>query len=109
MALDDPAQFRIDDGRVQRMRHLANEAANRVARQAGVRIQGDHVAHVGRQRARGQKTGVGRATQQTVQFMQLAALAFPTHPTGLARVPDPATMQHDEAVAADPGADVSGR
>ena len=46
-----------------------------------------------------QKTGVGRATQQPVQFMQLAALAFPTDPSCFACVPEPLAVKQQEAVA----------
>ncbi len=47
-----------------------------------------------------QKAGVGRAAQQPVQFMQLAALAFPADPARFAGVPDPLAVQQQEAVAA---------
>ena len=46
------------------------------------------------------KAGVGRAAQQPVQLVQLAALAFPADPPRFACVPDPPAMEQQEAVAA---------
>ena len=46
-----------------------------------------------------QEGRVGRAAQQLVQFLELAALAFPSHPPFLPVAPDPATMQQQEAIA----------
>ena len=46
-----------------------------------------------------QEGRIGRAAQQLVQFLELAALAFPSHPAFLPVAPDAATMQQQEAVA----------
>ncbi|MNO61713.1 hypothetical protein D3C76_523680 [compost metagenome] len=89
---------------VQRVGHLADQPQRRLARQAGVGVEGDHVAHVARHLrflpGDGDETGVGRAAQQAVQFMQLAALALPAHPALLAGIEQAAPMQQEEARAA---------
>ncbi len=76
---------------------------HRVARQPGVGIERDDVAdaggHVRRLPVEVQEARVGRAAQQPVQFVQLAALAFPADPARLAGVPDALAMQQQEAVA----------
>jgi len=51
-----------------------------------------------------QEGRIGRAAQQLVQFLELAALAFPPHPPFLPVAPDSATMQQQEAVACGAGA-----
>jgi len=51
-----------------------------------------------------QKVVSGRAAQQLVQFLELAALAFPSHPAFLPVAPDATTMQQQEAVACRTGA-----
>ena len=73
---------------IERVRHFADQPADRVARQPGVGVERDDVAdavgHRWRLPAEAQEAGVGRAAQQPVQLMQLAALAFPADPPRLA-------------------------
>ena len=104
IALDDPAGGGVEARPVERMRHLADQPVDRVARQPGVGVERDDVADVGghlwRLPAEVQETRVGRAAQQPVQLVQLAALAFPADPPRFAGVPDPLAMEQQEAVAA---------
>ena len=87
------------------MRHLADQPAHRVARQPRVGVERDDVADAGGHDAGGcavdvDERRVGRAAQQPVQLVQLAALALPADPPSFAFVPDPPAMQQQEAVAA---------
>ena len=41
---------------------------------------------------------IGRSAQQPIQFVQLAALALPSHPLRLHVAPDAATVEQEEAV-----------
>ena len=104
IALDDPAGGGVEARPVERMRHLADQAADRVARQLRVGVERDDVANVGRREAVApadrHESGVGRAAQQPVQLVQLAALALPADPAPFAFVPDAPAMEQQEAVAA---------
>ena len=104
IACHDPAGGGVEARPVERVRHLADQPVHRVARQPGVGVERDDVADAGGHRRRlpaeVQEAGVGRAAQQPVQFVQLAALAFPADPPRLAGVPDPLAVQQQEAVAA---------
>ena len=86
------------------MRHLADQPTHGVTRQSRVRIERHDVAHACRRRRRSEthvhESGVGRAAQQPVQFVELAALAFPPDPTRFAFVPNPAPMQKKETGSA---------
>ena len=94
IARHDPAGGGVEARPVERMRHLADQPADRVARQPGVGVERDDVADAGGHRwrlpARAEEGGVGRAAQQPVQFMQLAALAFPADPARFAARSRPA-------------------
>ena len=85
------------------MSHLPYQTPHRVARQPGIRIEGDDVADIGRDRraaAAGREKGrIGRAAKQLVQLVELATLALPPHPMFLAVAPDPSPMEQQEAVA----------
>ncbi len=85
---------------VERVRHLADQATHRVTRQPRIGVKRDDVADAGghfwRLPANGQKARVGRAAQQLVQFMQLAALAFPADPSCLAGIPEPLAVEQQE-------------
>src|SRR6202043_1958202 len=100
----DPTGVDVEARPVERMRHLADQAANRVARQLGVGIERYDVANISRRGARllsrRQKSRVIGAAQKSVQLMQLAALALPTDPFRLAFVPNAPAMEQQEAGAA---------
>jgi hypothetical protein len=104
VALDHAAELRIEARAIERMRHLADEAARRFAQQPRIGIEGQHVAHAlrnpRRASAAGGERGVGGAAQQPVELLQLAAFAFPPHPALLALAPDAFAMQEQEALAA---------
>ena len=86
------------------MRHRADQTLDGLARQLGVRVEGDDVADVGRDAVpgavHGHEAGVGRSAQQAIQLVQLSAFALPAHPHALAGVPEPPAMEEEEAVAA---------
>ncbi len=95
---------------VQGVGHLADQAQRRVARQLGVGIQRDDIAHasqdvrllrvVGSAAIQRHEAGVGGAAQQPVEFMELATLALPAHPAVLAGVEPAPSVQQVEAFAA---------
>ena len=72
-----------------------------VARQARVGVERDAVADR-RQHVQladlGREARVGRAAQQAVELLDLAALALPAHPRVLAGVPLPVAMEQEEAI-----------
>jgi len=96
-----PLQGLAEARPVQGVRHLADEAQRRVARQPGIRIQRDHVAHPGRHlrlaRRAGHESRVRRPAQQSVELVQLAAFAFPAQPLALAGVEYAAPVQQEES------------
>ena len=53
IALDDAPRLRIETRPVERMRHLADQAADSVARQARIGVERDDIARVGRRERRG--------------------------------------------------------
>ncbi|MCY1284316.1 hypothetical protein D9M70_332150 [compost metagenome] len=95
---------------VQGVGHLADQAQRRVARQPGVGIQRDDVAHagqdvglprfVGSTAIQRHEAGVGGAAQQPVEFVEFATLALPAHPAVLAGVEPAPAVQQVEALAA---------
>ena len=102
IAFHDPAGCGVEARPIERMRHLADQPAHGVARQPRVGVERDDVAHVagtagGRVH---EERGVGRAAQQPVQFVQLAALALPADPSPFACVPDAPAMKQQKARAA---------
>ena len=96
VAFGHPAHGGIKPGAVQRMRQFADQTADGIAGQPGVRVQGDHIADIGGHGDARQECGVGRPAQQAVQFGQLAALTLPSHPAGPGRIPQPAAVQQQE-------------
>ena len=102
VALGDAMLERIEARPVERMRHLADQARDRVPGQSCIRIEGDHVAHVGGQRSAAdfEKRRLARAAQEMIELMQLAALAFPADPPSLRLVPAAAAMEQEEASGA---------
>ena len=85
------------------MRHLADQPPHGVARQPRVGVEGEDIADVLRKRWLGagqrHERGVCGPAQQSVQFVELAALALPANPAPFAFVPNPSAMQQEEARA----------
>ncbi len=108
VALDDAAAGRRQPRRVQRVRHLADQAPGGASWQARVGVERDDVADVGGRdtvgAAGGEKSRVGGAAQQPVEFVQLAALALPADPLSFPGGPDAAAVEEQEARAAGSGA-----
>ena len=102
VAFGDPAAHGIELRPVERMRERAGERARGVARQAGVRVERDHVAHGGEalDGADHGREQPGRAAQRGVELLELAALALPAHPGALALVPLARAMEQVEAAVA---------
>ncbi len=88
---------------VQRVRHFRDETPCGAARQLRVGIEDDDIADAGGHRRRTaadrNERRVGGATQQSIELVQLAALAFPPDPLALPLVPEPAAMQQQEPIA----------
>ena len=103
VTLDDSPAVLVKARRIQGVPHLADQPAHGVSRQPRIGIERDHIAHAGRNGGRlaadGQEARVDGAAQQAIQFVQLAALALPTHPDALRFVPQPSPMQEQEAIA----------
>ncbi|WP_425128606.1 hypothetical protein [Burkholderia metallica] len=103
VAFDDAPARRIEYRPVERVRHLADQAAHGIAQQPRIGIERDHVAHVRRHARRPaclrDERRVRCAAQQPVQLVQLAALALPAHPASFAVVPHALAVQQQEAPA----------
>src|ERR1700722_17294384 len=90
----------VEARKVERMRHFADQPANRVARQLGIGIQRDDIADA--RRSKGQRLAdpdeirIGCAAQEAVQLVELAPLALPADPAGLTLVPYPPAMEQQE-------------
>ncbi len=101
VAVRNAADARIEARDVQRVRDDADELFRRVARQTGVGIEREAVAHrredVELADLHG-VAGVRDAAQQPVEFLDLSALALPSHPHALAGVPAPFAVEQEEAV-----------
>ncbi len=94
----DTSRDRIDHRTIDRMMHLADQLGHSVAHQARIGVQRHDVLDVGRHDIRAAEEGcILVAAQQHVQFMQLAALALPTHPAAFCRVIEPAAVQQIES------------
>ena len=100
VAVDDTPHIGVEAGPVQRMRHLADQATHCVARQSGVRIKRHDVANAHRCSRRSEahvhESGVGRAAQQAIQFVELAALALPSDPPRFTLIPDATPVQKEK-------------
>ena len=104
VAFGHAAEGGVDARPVQGMRDDADEGARRLARQAGVGVQGDAVAHAGQQIQLSHhevEARVGRAAQQAIELLELAAFALPAHERPLARIPQARAVQEEEPPAGD--------
>ena len=102
VAGDHALPSRVVDRPVQRVRHGPDERSCGVARQLGVRIQGDDVAHPGEDGGVADHQGETPAValpQQGVEVRELAALALVTHPDAVVGVPAARAMEQKEDVA----------
>ena len=84
------------------MSHLPDQTLGGSARQAGIGVKGDHVADPGRY-DRGLTTAckearVGRAAEQSIQFVKFSALAFPPHPHSLRCIPGSPAMEQEKSL-----------
>ena len=86
------------------MRHFADQATHRIARQSGVRIKRHDIANTcrggGRSESHVHESGVGRGAQQAIQFVELATLALPSDPPRFTFIPDAAPVQKEETRSA---------
>ncbi len=91
---------------VERMVDGADERLRRIARQAGVGVQRDHVLH---RRQAGDvahdehEAAFRVAAQQCVEIGQLAALALVAHPAALGGIPAARAMEQEKAIRVDAG------
>src|SRR6185437_10037729 len=103
MTRHHPAGSNVELRPVEWVRHLPDQAMHRVARQPRIAVERYDVTDAGgyfwRLPTKGQKAGIGCATQQPVQFVQLAALAFPADPLCFPDIPEPLAVKQQEAVA----------
>ena len=75
IALHNSAGISIKARSVERMRHLLDQAANRIARKSRVGVERDDVANISRWLpGRRHESRVGRAAQEPVQLVQLPRL-----------------------------------
>ena len=104
----NPTQSRAELRPIQGMRHGADQARRSPTRKSCIRVERDDVTHSGDgfwgMTRDGNEICLRGTAQQSVQFMQLAALAFPSHPFLFAFVPDALAMKQEETRPA-----VSGR
>src|SRR4029078_13363969 len=99
----DPADRWIERRPVQGMRDDADQLARRVAGRTGIAVEGDAVADLrqnGRVADGEDEAGVGGATQQAVELLDLSALALPPHPQALLVVPLTRAMEEKKPVRA---------
>src|SRR5664279_1115617 len=86
---------------IERVRHGADQTAGYASRHPRVRIQCDDIpdsrGSLRRASADRKKRSIHTAAEKLVQLNQLSSLAFPSHPFGLALVPDALSMQQLEA------------
>ena len=101
VAFDDSAQNGIQARPVERMRHLADEPPDRLAREPRVRIERNHVAHILGHGGGRQECGVLGAPQEPIEFAAASRACVPTPSSSLRRRSRHAPpMQQQEAVAA---------
>jgi hypothetical protein len=85
------------------MQRDADQCLRGVAGQVSVGIESDAVLHVGQNRQITRcvsKACVAGAAQETVELLDLAALALPSHPHPFFLVPLPIAVEQVEAAAA---------
>jgi hypothetical protein len=103
VALRDPADRGIERGAIERMRDDADELSGHAPGQPRVAVERDAVPDL-RQHGQiaddGGEARVGGAAQQPIELLDLAALAFPSHPSTFAGVPLPQAMEEEEPVGA---------
>ena len=101
VAPGDAADLRVEVRTVQRMGDDADQLFRGVARQAGVGVERDAVAHC-REHARladmDREARVRGPSDQTVEFLELAPFTLPPHPRLFPRVPAPGAMAQKEAI-----------
>jgi hypothetical protein len=106
VAFDDASGNGIEPRMVQRVRHLADQPARRLPRHPGIGVERDDVTNAGRRSGRRgvrrpadtYEARIGRAAEQPVKLVELAALAFPPDPALLPFVPDSPAMEQKKAV-----------
>ena len=84
------------------MRHRADHLPRRIARQLGVGVERDDILDLAQRAdvARDSLEGAGiAAAQQCIEVVELAALAFPTHPEAVGFVPAARPVQQEEPAA----------
>src|SRR5664279_5235536 len=104
MATHDAASARIEPGTVERVRDFSHQSPTCTDGQARICVQRYDIAYSGRygwfSTVDCQKRGVQCAAQQSIEFVKLAALAFPSDPLAFPVVPDTAPVQKQKARAA---------
>ena len=101
MAVDAATQAGVDLGTVEGVGHLADELDGTAARQARVGIERDDVADAAADLrddlGHDDEACTGDPAQETIEFVQLAALALPAHPFALPGIPDAPAVQQQKA------------
>ena len=104
VAVGHPPQLLVVAGAVQGVRQGAHQPPGRAGRQAGVGVQGEHEADVGRHVGEAVVAEqVGRrlvAPEQAVQLLELPPLPLPAHPPLLGLAPHPPAVEEQEAAPA---------
>ena len=88
---------------VQRMGNDADELSRAAAREQGIAVEGDAVAHIGQYRwipFMNREAGVRRSTQQVIEFLEFPPFALPADPGSFTRVPLAHPMEEMEEIAA---------
>ena len=101
IALGDAAQARVEPRSIQRVGDDADQGLRGVARQPRVGVQRDAIAHRRQDRQFADlhgEAGVAGAAEETVELLDLAPLALPSHPHLLAGIPAPFAMKQEEAI-----------
>ena len=98
VALDDAALARLEARPVQRVGERADQSRRGAAGQLGVGVERDHEADRRRHlEVLDHERRVGRAAEQAIELVQLAALALPAHPATLALAPETPAVEQIEA------------
>ena len=87
---------------VERVGHLADQPLGGSARQAGIGVEGDHIADPGRHdsglSADCEEGRVDRPAEQAIQLVKFSALAFPSHPLSFRLVPPSPAMEQEKSL-----------
>ena len=98
ISLDDAALARLEAGPVQRVGEGADQSRCGAAGKLGVGVERDHEAdRRGHVETLDHERRVGRAAEQAIELVQLAALALPAHPATLALAPETPAVEKIEA------------